>query len=285
MKWAKPTANLISPWNSWKGVPSANGDPLHGNALDQVERYGIQLADALSHAHSRGIIHRDLKAANVMVTPVGIAESSGLWNFTPHRATAAATKPRDSINPGSRNTPLPERFPTSRRKSLKARKPTSEATSGRLVFCCTKWWPGGGRFTAPLLTNWARPSCANAAPEITQPIPMVLQSVIDKCLNKDPGQRYQSAGEVRAALETAGTASRTQKFLTVVDAGSRDSGPEKHLAALCRGSTGCWSWATGCTGAQESRKPVPVPGAIQSIAVLPLENLSGDPRRNILRTE
>ena len=43
-----------------------------GMALDQVERYGIQLAEALSHAHSRGIIHRDLKAANVMITPSGL---------------------------------------------------------------------------------------------------------------------------------------------------------------------------------------------------------------------
>jgi eukaryotic-like serine/threonine-protein kinase len=42
-----------------------------GMSLDQVERYGMQLADALSHAHGRGIIHRDLKAANVIVTPSG----------------------------------------------------------------------------------------------------------------------------------------------------------------------------------------------------------------------
>src|SRR5260370_32138262 len=41
----------------------------NGMSLDQVERYGMQLADALGHAHSRGIIHRDLKSANVMVTP------------------------------------------------------------------------------------------------------------------------------------------------------------------------------------------------------------------------
>ena len=53
------------------------GRPLSGEilstgmSLDQVERYGMQLADALSHAHSRGVIHRDLKAANVIVTPSG----------------------------------------------------------------------------------------------------------------------------------------------------------------------------------------------------------------------
>ena len=57
-------------------------------------------------------------------------------------------------------------------------------------------------------------------PPIVQPVPAVMQSVLDKCLSKDPGQRYQSAGEVRAALETAGTASRTQKFLTVMNPSS-----------------------------------------------------------------
>jgi serine/threonine protein kinase len=42
-----------------------------GMATDIVVRYGMQLADALSHAHERGIVHRDLKAANVIVTPSG----------------------------------------------------------------------------------------------------------------------------------------------------------------------------------------------------------------------
>lgn len=40
-------------------------------APDDVVRYGAQMADALAHAHERGIIHGDLKAANVVVTPDG----------------------------------------------------------------------------------------------------------------------------------------------------------------------------------------------------------------------
>src|SRR5271167_170598 len=45
--------------------------PSTGLSLDQVERYGSQLADALAHAHGRGVIHRDLKSATVIVTPSG----------------------------------------------------------------------------------------------------------------------------------------------------------------------------------------------------------------------
>ena len=39
--------------------------------VTQVLRYGIEVADALAHAHERGVIHRDLKAANVIVSASG----------------------------------------------------------------------------------------------------------------------------------------------------------------------------------------------------------------------
>src|SRR3982751_5429579 len=51
------------------------GRPLHevvasdGLSLDRVVGYGIQIADAVAHAHDHGIVHRDLKALNVIVTP------------------------------------------------------------------------------------------------------------------------------------------------------------------------------------------------------------------------
>ena len=40
-------------------------------APETAIRYGVQIADALSHAHERGVVHRDLKCANVIITPDG----------------------------------------------------------------------------------------------------------------------------------------------------------------------------------------------------------------------
>src|SRR2546430_10003730 len=42
--------------------------------IEAVLRYGSQIADALAHAHERGIVHRDLKSANIVITPDGRAK-------------------------------------------------------------------------------------------------------------------------------------------------------------------------------------------------------------------
>lgn len=53
------------------------GQPLSARGADgplpveQILRYGQQMADALAHAHGRNVVHRDFKSANVVVTPDG----------------------------------------------------------------------------------------------------------------------------------------------------------------------------------------------------------------------
>src|SRR3984893_18334162 len=86
-------------------------------------------------------------------------------------------------------------------------------------------WPGSGcaqrcvGVRGGVVRDVGRPSyelsasiLREAPPAISPMLPPVLQSVIDKCLDKDPTQRYRSGGEVRAALEAAATASRSQQI-------------------------------------------------------------------------
>src|ERR1700730_2339617 len=57
-----------------EGRPLSAVVPPEGLALESVIRYGAQIADALDHAHGRGIVHRDLKTANVVITLEGQAK-------------------------------------------------------------------------------------------------------------------------------------------------------------------------------------------------------------------
>lgn len=76
--------------------------PSEGLPAETVVRYGIQIADALAHAHARGIIHRDLKSANIMVTPEGRAKvlDFGLAQHASAEDLTAATRSRQTAEQG-----------------------------------------------------------------------------------------------------------------------------------------------------------------------------------------
>jgi eukaryotic-like serine/threonine-protein kinase len=262
------------------------GRPLSGEilstgmSLDQVERYGMQLADALSHAHSRGVIHRDLKAANVIVTPSGrlkVLDFGISRRIAPGGGdeTTRFDKSWDSQHTFTGTLPYiaPEVL-----KGVEADERSDIWSLGVLLYeMATGQRPFRGNTAYELSAAILR----ERAPAITPPLPPPLQGVIDKCLDKDPGQRYQSAGEVHAALETASTVSRTHNFLS---GGVTPAGPARIwtwqnillVAAVAALALGAGYWLK----TKKGTKPIaPMPGAIQSIAVLPLENLSGDPKQ------
>jgi serine/threonine-protein kinase len=241
-------------------------------ALEQVERYGIQLADALSHAHGRRIIHRDLKSANVMITPSGLLK---VLDFGISRRMDAGggdditrfDKSWESQHTFTGTLPYvaPEVF-----KGQEADERSDIWSLGVLLY---EMVAGRRPFRGATAYELGAAIIRERPPEITQSIPMVLQSVIDKCLNKDPGLRYHSAGEVRAALETAGTASRTEKFPVVTPSPGFWTWKSLLLICVVAGlAIGLGYWLQD----RKNSNVVAVPGAIQSIAVLPLENLSGD---------
>jgi len=195
-----------------EGRPLSLEIPSTGFALEQVERYGMQLADALQHAHSRGIIHRDLKSANVILTPSGrlkVLDFGISRKVEPGRGRDETTRFDQSWE--SQHT-FTGTLPYIAPEVLKGQEADVRSDIWSLGVMLYEMAAGRRPFVGGTSYELTAGILRERPPEISPPLPPVLQAVIDKCLDKDPGQRYQSAGEVRAALEAASTASKTQEI-------------------------------------------------------------------------
>jgi len=230
------------------GQPLNERVPKGGLAVETVLRYGVQVADGLAHAHGRSIIHRDLKGANIVVTPEGRAKilDFGIAAHVPVVDIEAATRSQVSLtDAGTVAGTLPYMAPEVLRGEPADARSDIWSLGVLLYELTTGDLPFGGvtgfELTSAILRDPPKPWPSR--------VPAELRAVLDRCLAKEPGQRYQRASEVRVALETlqAGTkpmATRRQ--------------PRRSASATRRRA--------------RSRE-------IRSLAVLPLENLSRDPEQ------
>jgi photosystem II stability/assembly factor-like uncharacterized protein len=200
-----------------------------GLPLDTVLRYGAQIAAALGHAHGRRIVHHDLKSSNIVVTNDGLVKvldfglARKLPLDTPGDQTATFRSPdsRGEVS-GTLSYMAPEIL---RGEDGDARSDLwalgvvlYEAAAGQLPF----------RGHTPFETSSA--ILHEPPPPLPPRIPPGLLTVIQRCLAKQPSQRYQRAGEIKAALEaveSALIAGTTQPlgqpagFRTTVERGTR----------------------------------------------------------------
>ncbi len=190
--WGKDGESYYIVMEYLRGTDLKSGIRKHG-ALDsrKVAQIGSQIAQALSVAHKHDIIHRDIKPQNIMVQPDGNikvmdfgiarAKNSHLTTDNAVLGTAHYVSPEQ--------TQGKELGPTTDIYSLGI--VMYEAATGRVPF------EGDDAISVALKQVNEAPQ----APTLLNPsVDPILESIILKCMEKDPSNRYQTADDLYYAL-------------------------------------------------------------------------------------
>lgn len=216
-----------------------------------VVRMAGQIADALDEAHTRGIVHRDIKSANLIIGPrgrvkildFGLAKSTGLDAGSSDQLTLAATQAGAIVGTVAYMSPEQAlgRAVDHRSDLFSLGVVMYEALSARLPF-------GGDSFAAVLdqVIRQEPPPLL----QVSHGVPTRLVDIVQKLLGKTPELRYQSARELLGDLKQLRTALDVESQISHVAS-------QSSVAILA---------------------PAPAPKNV--LAVLPFSNITGEPGDN-----
>ena len=184
-----------------QGKPLSALIPADGLPPESVIRYGTQIADALAHAHERGVVHRDLKSANVVITPEGRAKvlDFGLAARMPQADAEAVTKTQEALpHAGMLVGTLAYMAP----EVLRGEAATARSDIWALGVLLYEMASGKPPFSGTTQTDVVSAIIKEQPATLPAKVSPGLRNVIQHCLMKEPAQRYRHATAIQAALET-----------------------------------------------------------------------------------
>ena len=175
------------------------GKPIAGPLpVEEAVRLATQIASAVRHAHQHGVIHRDLKPGNILVTRAGVKVLDfGLAKFDRLRDNAPeATLTEKGMILGTLRYMAPEQL-----KGLEADHRSDIFAFGVVFYeLLTGRPPFVGQSQADLIASVLTSDVAPMA-SLQPGIPMQLDHLVRTCLVKDPGERYQAMHDVMLELQ------------------------------------------------------------------------------------
>ena len=176
--------------------------------LTEVLKYGGQIAEALGKAHREGVVHRDLKPGNVMITKsgaklldFGLAKSVAASFTAPDSATAQRPVTQEGMVVGTLQYMAPEQ--------LTGEEPDERTDIFALGALLYEMATGKRAFEGKTKTSLIGAIVSGEPKPMheLQPLtPPALEHVVKKCLAKDPDDRWQSASDIGEELRWIGEA-------------------------------------------------------------------------------
>src|SRR6266849_3197613 len=176
-----------------------------GLPVESVLRYGVQIAGALAHSHGRNIVHRDLKSSNVVVTPEGLVKvlDFGLARRLTREVLGEAT---ETVAPLEGAVGLTGTLPYMAPEVLRGEEGDHRSDLWALGVVLYEAAAGQLPFQGRTSFEVSAAILRELPPPLPSRIPPSLWAIIQRCLAKEPAQRYQRASEVHAALEAVQSA-------------------------------------------------------------------------------
>lgn len=183
--------------------------------VKEIRRLGLQLVEALASAHEHGVVHRDLKSANIMITHDGRLKilDFGLAKLV---QSIGGNVTQSSTGTGSAAGTVPYMAPEQLRGEASdtradvyaAGAVLYEMATGQRAFAENNW----PQLIDSILHKTPQPPC-----DLNARIPADMQATILKALEKDPRKRHQSARELLLELEALSPAGQDPSFAVSVE--------------------------------------------------------------------